>query len=107
MRNIVYASLGVDAGCCHVSLNCGTLAITTAKLLDYTGRTDELLASDNPFALITLTHLRTQQAGHDADKLYAAKWQLTKRLFHYMQPATKLTRCWSMTLKAAKFWKQK
>lgn len=58
-------------------------SFSTAKLLDYTGRTDELLASDNPFAFITLAHLRTQQAGHDADKLYAAKWQLTKRLFQH------------------------
>ncbi|MBV7534491.1 DUF4351 domain-containing protein [Duganella sp. sic0402] len=45
--------------------------------------TDELLASHNPFAWITLAHLRTLQAGHDADRLYAAKWHLTKLLYQH------------------------
>lgn len=58
-------------------------AFGTAKLLDYAGRDDELLASHNPFALVTLAHLRTQQARHDADQLYAAKWQLTKLLYQH------------------------
>ena len=33
------------------------------------------------FSLLTLAHLRTQQARHDPDILYAAKWQLTKLLY--------------------------
>lgn len=55
----------------------------TAKLLDYAKRSDELLASHNPFAWITLAHLQTQQARHDADALYAAKWHLTKLLYQH------------------------
>lgn len=57
------------------------ISFTSAKLLDYASRTDELLASHNPFALVTLAHLRTQQTRHDAEQLYAAKWQLTRLLF--------------------------
>lgn len=59
------------------------ISFATAKLLDYADRDEELLASDNPFAWVTLAHLRTQQARHDADQLYAAKWQLTRLLFEH------------------------
>lgn len=59
------------------------ISFSVAKLLDYSGLTDELSASHNPFAWLTLAHLRTQQAGHDADQLYAAKWQLTKVLYQH------------------------
>ena len=34
-------------------------------------------------AWVTLAHLRTQQARHDPDELYAAKWQLTKLLYQH------------------------
>lgn len=54
------------------------ISFATAKLLDYADRIDDLLTSRNPFALVTLAHLRTQHARHDPDRLYAAKWQLTK-----------------------------
>ncbi|MYM35422.1 hypothetical protein GTP38_13890 [Duganella sp. FT94W] len=37
----------------------------------------------NPFAWVTLAHLRTQRARRDPDQLYAAKWQLTKLLFQH------------------------
>jgi len=57
------------------------ISFTTAKLLDYAADNKVLQASDNPFALVTLAHLRTQQARHDPDLLYAAKWQLTKLLY--------------------------
>jgi len=59
------------------------ISFPTAKLLDYAGRSSELLASHNPFALVTLAHLRTQETRHDAAQLYAAKWQLTKLLFQH------------------------
>jgi uncharacterized protein YbgA (DUF1722 family) len=59
------------------------ISFAAAKLLDYAGRTDVLLASHNPFALVTLAHLRTQQAHRDPDELYAAKWQLTKLLYQH------------------------
>jgi hypothetical protein len=58
-------------------------AFSTAKLLDYADKASELMASDNPFAWITLAHLRTQQASHDPDELYQAKWQLTKLLYQH------------------------
>jgi hypothetical protein len=41
------------------------------------------MASHNPFAWVTLAHLRTQQARHDPDQLYAAKWQLTTLLYEH------------------------
>ncbi|NYE61639.1 hypothetical protein FHW58_002846 [Duganella sp. 1224] len=59
------------------------ISFAVAKLQDYAARSEALLASDNPFALITLAHLRTQQARHDPDKLFAAKWQLTKLLYQH------------------------
>jgi hypothetical protein len=59
------------------------ISFATAKLSDYAQRSSELLASHNPFAWIALAHLRTQQARHDPDQLYAAKWQLTKLLYQH------------------------
>jgi hypothetical protein len=57
------------------------ISFATAKLLDDADQAEALLASHNPFALVTLAHLRTQQTRHDPDQLYAAKWELTKLLF--------------------------
>lgn len=51
------------------------------KLRDFASRPEALLASRNPFAWVTLAHLRTQQARHDPEQLYAAKWQLTRLLY--------------------------
>ncbi|TFW16471.1 DUF4351 domain-containing protein [Duganella callida] len=59
------------------------ISFVTAKLIDYATNTDVLQTSANPFAWITLAHLRTQQARHDQDQLYAAKWQLTKLLYRH------------------------
>jgi hypothetical protein len=59
------------------------ISFATAKLLDFAAQADALMASHNPFALVTLAHLRTQQAGHDPDRLYAARWQLTKLLYEH------------------------
>jgi hypothetical protein len=58
-------------------------SFTTAKLLDYAADTDALEASHHPFAWVTLVHLRTQQAHHDPDVLYAAKLHLTRLLFQH------------------------
>lgn len=55
----------------------------TAKLLDFAADPDALEASHNPIAWVTLAHVRTQQAHHDPDKLYAAKLHLTKLLFQH------------------------
>lgn len=54
-----------------------------AKLLDFAGRMAELETAHNPFALVTLAHLRTQRTRHDPAQLYAAKWQLTRLLFQH------------------------
>ena len=59
------------------------ISFAAVKLLDFADRTEALMASHNPFALVTLAHLRTQQTGHDADLRYAAKWQLTKLLYQH------------------------
>jgi hypothetical protein len=59
------------------------ISFATAKLSDCADRQDELMASHNPFAWVTLAHLRTQQARHDPDLLYAAKWQLTKLMYQH------------------------
>ena len=59
------------------------ISFATAKLLDYGAHNEKLLGSANPFALITLAHLRKQQARHDPDQLYAAKWQVTKLLYRH------------------------
>jgi hypothetical protein len=58
-------------------------SFTTAKLLDYAADTDALEASHHPFAWVTLVHLRTQQAHHDPNVLYAAKLNLTRLLFKH------------------------
>lgn len=42
---------------------------------------EALESSDNPIAWVTLAHALTQQARHDADKLYVAKRHLTQLLF--------------------------
>lgn len=57
------------------------ITFATAKLLDYAEQEAMLKASRNPFAFVTLAHLRTQKARHDPEQLYAAKWQLTKLLY--------------------------
>jgi hypothetical protein len=59
------------------------ISYSIAKLLDHASHKHALLASDNPFALLTLAHLHTQQAHHDADLLYAAKLRLTKLLYQH------------------------
>lgn len=50
------------------------ITFPTAKLMDYAAREDDLLVSDNPFAWITLAHLRAQRNRHDPEQLFAAKW---------------------------------
>lgn len=66
------------------------ISFATAKLLDYADRTEELLASHNPFAWVALAHLRIQQARHDPDQLYAAKWQLSRLMFEHDWPKERI-----------------
>lgn len=51
-----------------------------AKLLDYAE--SELVTSDNPFAYVTLAHRHTARTRGAVEARSAAKWRLTKLLFH-------------------------
>ena len=51
------------------------------KLQDYADRVDELLTLDNPFGLVTVAHLLTQQTKGNARRRCIAKWRLTKLLY--------------------------
>lgn len=57
------------------------ISFATAKLLDYDD--DKLQQSNNPFALVTLAHLRSQRMRHDADAMLAAKLQLSRLLYEH------------------------
>jgi len=57
------------------------ISFAIAKLSDFAGQFDMLSASRNPFALVTLAHLCTQQTRQNVEDRFAAKWQLTKLLF--------------------------
>ena len=51
------------------------------KLRDYRERWDELEASTNPFAIVVMAHLLTQDTQHDPSARYAAKRTLLKQLY--------------------------
>ncbi|RZT08992.1 hypothetical protein SAMN05216319_2588 [Duganella sp. CF402] len=57
------------------------LAFPIVKLQDHADRLPELLAHQNPFALVTAAHLLTQQTKRHAGHRHAAKWCLTKLLY--------------------------
>ncbi len=46
------------------------------KLADWRGREQELLASDNPFAMVVLAHLKVMEAKGDVSKKYLVKREL-------------------------------
>ena len=52
-----------------------------AKLLDYNARWDELEASLNPFAVVIMAHLKTQQTRGDEATRYQWKLRLTRMLY--------------------------
>jgi hypothetical protein len=51
------------------------------KLLDYTPRWDELLASLNPFAIVVMAHLKTKETRNDSLARKEWKFRLTKGLY--------------------------
>ena len=53
----------------------------TAKLLDYQGREQELLASPNPFAAIVLAHLKALETRHNPDERFRWKVRLVQGLY--------------------------
>lgn len=52
-----------------------------AELLDYNARWDELEASSNPFAVVIMAHLKTQQTRGDEQHRYSWKLRLTRMLY--------------------------
>jgi len=52
----------------------------SVKLLDYANLQDELEESHNPFALMTVAHLKTRATRRDEEARYAAKFGLMRRL---------------------------
>ena len=62
-------------GCKH------TLEFPVAKLTDYRDKVDELLASDNAFALITVAHILTQQTRKQEQARFEAKLKLIRMLY--------------------------
>ena len=70
------ASYGFSVlGCKH------TLEFPVAKLTDYDGIEDELLASDNAFGLITAAHILTRQTRKQHQERYEAKVRLVRILY--------------------------
>ena len=62
-------------GCKH------TLEFPVAKLTDYHDKVDELLTSDNAFALITAAHILTQQTRKKNQARFEAKLRLVRILY--------------------------
>lgn len=57
------------------------LTFSTAKLLDYADRWEELEQSGNPFAVIVQAHLTALRTRDNTQDRLQWKWQLTRRLF--------------------------
>jgi hypothetical protein len=57
------------------------LRYPVVKLLDYRGRDAELEAHPNPFALVTLAHLKAQDTAHDPTTRYQWKRRLVQGLY--------------------------
>ena len=70
------SSFGFDTMGCQLELK-----FPSAKLLDWTGREDDLLAQENPFAMVTAAHLATRATRRDMQARYAAKWKLVSLLY--------------------------
>jgi Domain of unknown function (DUF4351) len=54
---------------------------TAVKLLDYQTQWSQLQQSRNPFAIVVMTHLKTQATKHDPTDRKAWKFTLVKRLY--------------------------
>jgi Domain of unknown function (DUF4351) len=54
---------------------------TAVKLLDYQAQWSQLEASHNPFALVTMAHLKTQETQRDAGRRQVWKLTLVKQLY--------------------------
>ena len=57
------------------------ISFPVAKVNDYAERLDELEASDNPFAIVVMAHLKTQDTRHDEQGRKRWKLYLVRRLY--------------------------
>ncbi len=57
------------------------ISFPVAKVNDYAERLDELEASDNPFAIVVMAHLKTQDTRHDEQGHKRWKLYLVRRLY--------------------------
>ncbi|MBK1990943.1 DUF4351 domain-containing protein [Sphaerospermopsis aphanizomenoides BCCUSP55] len=69
--------------CYHYSIGGGETHVKfpTAKLLDYESRWNELESSNNPFAIITMAHLKTKSTISNFAEREAWKWKLIRELY--------------------------
>jgi hypothetical protein len=67
---------GYEQWGCRVSLD-----FPIIKLLDYIHKQEELLVSDNPFAIVVMAHLQTQATRNNPEKRFDAKLNLAKLLY--------------------------
>jgi hypothetical protein len=58
-----------------------SIEFATVKILDYAPQLETLLEDTNPFALVTVAHLLTQQTRKDLSGRYDAKWRLARLLY--------------------------
>ncbi|WP_413171278.1 hypothetical protein [Anabaena azotica] len=70
------SAYGYSLGGCEVSLK-----FPIAKLLDYESRWQELEASDNPFAIIVMAHLKTKATTGNLTEREQWKWTLIRGLY--------------------------
>ncbi|MBF0439325.1 MAG: hypothetical protein HQL93_09415 [Magnetococcales bacterium] len=54
---------------------------TAVKLLDFLHDLPALEASDNPFAIVTLAHLRAKQTRNQPQTRYEERWRITRSLY--------------------------
>jgi len=57
------------------------ISFPIVKVLDYRDRWEELERSDNPFAVIVMAHLKTQDTRHDDQKRKTWKLYMVRRLY--------------------------
>ncbi|MHC5862817.1 DUF4351 domain-containing protein [Nostoc sp.] len=69
--------------CYNYSIGKGeiTLKFPTVKLIDYQSRWDELESMSNPFAMITMAHLKTKATTSQFSERSEYKWQLIRGLY--------------------------
>lgn len=56
---------------------------TSVKLLDYRDRWDSLETSENPFALVVMAHLKTQETRRQSEQRKVWKLNLVRRLYEF------------------------